>query len=140
MLKFKVLETNSNESELLFRLISRGKRTDIQDYFSVDRYDLEKGWVAFIRLNCKPETIFKVGVAGYTLIVSVKQEDELKAWLKEWGFEFEEKGVLEVSTPTEASAYLSHIHEKTMGQKKRKEMLHDLETRIWFHEKKETII
>jgi hypothetical protein len=126
----KVLETKSDENDLLFRLIARGRQADIPYYFSVDTYDLEKGWVIFTRLDCAPAPAFRVGVAGKNLIISTRDEHHLKGFLKDWNLDFQEKGTFEAASPDVAHAHLSEMRKKVVSESKRKSMLAELQKRV----------
>jgi hypothetical protein len=130
MIRLKVFETGLNEVDLLLRLIGRGRQADVPYYFSVDSYDLEKGWVLFTRLDCAPAPSFRVGVAGSNLIISMRDEHHLINWLNGWGIKFQETEIFEAISPDIAHAHLSEMRKKVVPKSKRKLMLSQLRESI----------
>ena len=137
MIKLVVLKTNSIENALLFLLVKRGSHADVPDYFSVYDYDLEEGFVKFTLLDRKPAPRFKVGVAGNLIVVSEKDVDEVKSWLKEWNIKLGKRIVFKAETPVEAQKYLQDLRKKMIPEAERKIMLAELTERIKVQRKKE---
>ena len=88
MITLCVLETNSTEEELLFKLASRGRHADIPYYYSVDDINFAIGEVDFTRLDCFPAPAFRTHVSGQYLIVSALNFDEVADWLRGWNVKF----------------------------------------------------
>lgn len=129
MIKIIVLETNSTEEELWFKLVGRGRWADIPFYMSVDTYNMDEGWITFVRLDCSPGEGFKVGISHNLILVSAKWVHEVRNWLNDWGISHRVKRRHEVATPDGARAFLAKIHEE-MAPKNRAKMLLNAQKRI----------
>lgn len=125
MIKLRVLKTNSNEFELLFRLVQRGRLADQCDhYYSVDDYDLENGWVMFTLLQCAPPPYFRVGVAGNCILVSDRNEKEVRSWLDDWKIKFHRKWrIIPAESSEEALSILAEMRRCAMPESERKRKL-----------------
>jgi len=137
MIRLNVWETSLNEHDLFFKLVARGRHADIPYYFSVESWDLEKGWVIFERLDCSVRQPFRVGVAGNKIIFQTNMENEVARWLKDWGATVVTYGTLNADSPAAVHTALSVMRKGAMSEADREQMNTDLSRRITEHRKGE---
>jgi hypothetical protein len=109
VIKFVVITTDSNEEDLFFNLVSRGRWADIPYYYSVENHDWLRGTVQFEMLCCSPAPRFKVGIAGKELFLTEKEHREVLSWLAGWGIKAEIKKGVDFDSPEAARAFLEEL-------------------------------
>jgi hypothetical protein len=110
-----ILRTSVTEENLFLNLISIGTPAG-PHYCSVLSHSRENGVIIFQQQDCE----FKVGVAGYNLLVSASYQPVVENWLKEWGFDFEIE-TREVSSPEGARNLLRQMRGNDPERKTAKE-------------------
>jgi hypothetical protein len=130
MIRLRVLETPEEEGDLLFRLISRGRQADVPGYWSVERSNLEEGWVIFTLLDRARAPSFKVAVAGTNIVVSEQDQSLVQQWLGEWGLDFTLGKLIEGQTREEVQAQVSAFQQECTPGTERSRMLEQLGVRL----------
>ncbi len=131
-MELTILETNSNEGNLLYKLIARGRQADVPFYFSVEEYDVNTGRVLFVRLDCAPAPAFRIAVAG-NKIIFVEEDCEfsgLKSWLRDWKIKYKELKKKKFTGSSEAKAYVNKLREKELSVEARRAVIAGLKVKV----------